>query len=157
MSTSLTRNELTPEIINAIAQIISRGNYYVTACKALKIPPATFYRWMDIGRAADSGIYHDLVKLVEQADAASEMFAVEEWRNHFSKDYRAERDFLARRHPDRWAERKHITIAVEREIEHMLRELQRRLPSDIFEILVNEISEIGRTKELEVEEVTDAS
>jgi len=151
MSNEIVKNQLTPEIANAIALIVSRGNYYATACKALGIGIQVFQRWMQIGEAADSGIYRDLYLSVERANAEAEIYAVEKWRAQLGDGNHAER-FLARRHPDRWGEHKHITIAVEREIEGMLRHLQKRLPQDLFDIVINEMAEIGRERELEATE-----
>ena len=155
MSTDIQRTELTPELMQAFGEIISRGNYYITACRALKISFFVFNRWRQIGADADSGIYRQFYDLINQADAAAEIYAVNSWRNQFGKDYHAEKDFLSRRYPDRWGERKQIIVAVEREIEDMLRHLQKRLPPETFESVINEIAEINREHELEIIESFD--
>lgn len=128
--------------------IVSHGNYYTTACRAMKISEQTFQSWMRLGKKSESGIYRELYEKVLQADAAAEAFALEKWRGHFDRDPRASREFLSRRYPDRWAERKFIKLAVDREIEGMMKELQQRLPEDVFALVMNELAAIEREQEL---------
>jgi len=91
------------------------------------------------GKKADSGIYRELYERVLQADAAAESFALEVWRGHYLKDSKAAKEFLARRYPDRWSERRYIKLAVDREVENMLKALQQRLPEDVFAIVMREL------------------
>lgn len=91
------------------------------------------------GKKSETGIYRELYERVLQADGAAESFALEIWRGHYLKDSKAAKDFLARRYPDRWSERRYIKLAVDREVENMLKALQARLPEDIFSIVIREL------------------
>lgn len=142
MSTEITHGRLTPELINMLCAMIEHGHYYSVACKALRISDSTFASWMRIGKTSATGVYRELYERVLHADAAAEHYALEKWRSHFDKDPRAAASFLARRWPERWGERKYIRIAVDKEIEAMLKELQHRLPEDIFTLVVNELASI---------------
>jgi hypothetical protein len=47
-------------------------------------------------------LYGKLKSRIEAAEAASEEMAVQAWINHFDTDWRAPKEFLARRHSQRW-------------------------------------------------------
>lgn len=144
MTTQITNNKLTPEFIKMFSNIIAAGNYPSTACKAMRLQESTFRAWMRIGKAATDGIYKELYDMVMQAEAKAEVVAVEAWVDNFKKDAKAPKEFLSRRYPDRWAERKFIQVAVEREIKMMLSELQRRLPEDIYSLVISELAAIDQ-------------
>jgi len=139
MTNALTFGRLTPEFITMFCEIVSHGNYISTACKLMRLEESTFRSWMIQGKKADSGIYRELYERVLQADAAAESFALEVWRGHYLKDSKAAKEFLARRYPDRWSERRYIKLAVDREVENMLKALQQRLPEDVFAIVMREL------------------
>lgn len=147
---SLAVGKLTPEFIAMFCNIISHGNYPETACKALRISESTFRSWMRLGKKSESGIHREFYERVLQADSAAEAYAVEVWRSNFGKDTRAAPNFLSRRYPGRWGERKFIKIEVEKEIEQMMRVLQQRLPEDIFVMVLNEIALINSEQNQEV-------
>lgn len=139
MTNAITVGRLTPEFITMFCEIVSHGNYITTACKLMRVEESTFRSWMLQGKKSESGIYRELYERVLQADGAAESFALEIWRGHYLKDSKAAKDFLARRYPDRWSERRYIKLAVDREVENMLKALQARLPEDIFSIVIREL------------------
>lgn len=149
VSNSITLGKLTPAFIDMFCAMISRGHYFATACKAMRVSESTFQSWMRLGKHSPEGIYHDFYERVMQADAAAESYAVEKWRGHFDRDPRASRDFLARRYPERWSERRYIRLAVDREVEQMMRELQRRLPEEVFLLVVSELASIEGERQLQ--------
>lgn len=90
---------------------IKAGNYYNAACAVAGIGITTFERWMSRGKAKDGGPeYKAFVEEVETAKLFAEGSKVIEWHNAGKHDYRAHRDFLERRHPERWGRRDHLTL-----------------------------------------------
>src|SRR6266508_6054986 len=111
---------LTPESTDAICEIVRHGNYITTACRVLQIGIRTVTRWMSLGRQAVEEGREDMYSVfylrVKEAEACAEIYAVEAWRSHLDRDWRACKDYLARRFPDRWADQRRVTIGVEREM-----------------------------------------
>jgi hypothetical protein len=142
MSTSVTVGRLNPAFIDMFCNLLSHGNYIQTACKLMRIPESTFQSWMRIGKQAEFGIHREFYERVLQADASAEAYALETVKKHFDRDWRAGMTFLARRFPDRWSERRYIKLAVDREVEQMLKDLQQRLPEDVFMLVMNELASI---------------
>ena len=120
----------------------------------MMVEDSTFQSWMRIGKKSSVGIYKELYDRVLQADAAAESYALEKWRDHFDRDPKAAKEFLARRYPERWSERRYIKLAVDREMEQMLKELQQRLPEDVFLLVMNELASID-TEKSSVEAIED--
>lgn len=153
----ISRTELTPELTDALCDIISHGHFFTTACKILRVNYITFQRWMRVGKVETEGIYHEFYERIMQADGVSEAFATEEWRKHFRGNHQAAMSFLERRWPDRWSQRKYVNVAVERELTQMLKELEQRLPPEIFSVVFSEISAIGSDVVLESGVMDDMS
>lgn len=61
--------KLTPEVQDLIVAYIRAGSYEHVAAEAAGVGRSTFYRWMDRGRKARSGIYHDFAVAVREARA----------------------------------------------------------------------------------------
>lgn len=93
-------NEKTRE---RILKAIRAGNYFRSACAYAGISHETFYRWLRRGRNAKSGEYRAFFEAVKEAEAAAEVAVVAVWKSAIPKDWRAARDFLARRWPERWS------------------------------------------------------
>lgn len=131
---ALGSSKLTSELIDVFCRLVSAGNYYIAACKAIGVAYGTFRTWMAYGKAASDSdnIYRQLYLRVQEADAYAEAHAVVSWRNQFSRDYRASRDFLARRYPDRWGMQSRITLGVDNELQQILKVLETRLSPDIY-------------------------
>jgi hypothetical protein len=94
--------KLTPGIRQKICKAIAAGNFYEAACRSANVHFATFRRWMVRGRDESSGQYREFREAVHMAQSAAETAIVAGWRKHVSRDWRAARDFLARRFSDRW-------------------------------------------------------
>lgn len=94
--------KLTPDVQTAICYAIQTGCYYETAAQLGGIDKTTFWRWMRTGEKAETGEFRDFYHAVLQAEADAEVRAVELWRSGMADNWQAARDFLARRHPERW-------------------------------------------------------
>lgn len=86
-----------------ICKAIRQGNYYQAAAASAGITYDSFRNWMKRGQKAKSGIFFDFFHAVKEAEAKAETSIVASWKSKIPKDYKAARDFLARRFPQRWA------------------------------------------------------
>lgn len=95
--------KLTPERIEMLCNALSVGVPRETACKAAGIGKSTFYRWMERGEAGRRGRFRELWEAVQAAETQAEMTAMETWRNGMLTDWRAAKEFLERRFPEKYA------------------------------------------------------
>lgn len=95
-------SKLTPEVKARLVQAIEAGNYYEAACGYAGITYTTFRNWMIKGENAKSGMYREFFEAITRAETVAEVRMVAQWQQHMPEDYRAIRDFLERRFPDRW-------------------------------------------------------
>jgi transposase-like protein len=112
-------SKFTPETRQKLIQAIRIGNHYDTACKYAGITYQSFRNWMIKGEQAqhadpsaltDGDLdYLAFYEAVQEAEANAEMVAVMRWREQMPSDWKAARDFLARRHPQRWGQRIEVT------------------------------------------------
>lgn len=104
------KGKLTPDLIDRAVELVALGNYDCAVYAALGISKDCWYRWLREGEGARSGLKHDFYDAVMRARPEAELAAVEAWQNAFSEDWRAAKDFLARRFPERWREKKQIDL-----------------------------------------------
>jgi hypothetical protein len=97
--------KLTPELQQCLCDAIRAGSYYRPACGVAGVDYATFRRWMLRGRNARSGQFREFCEAVRKAEADAEVRMVAQWQSKIPADWRAARDFLARRFPRRWMPR----------------------------------------------------
>ena len=86
-----------------ILEAIGAGNYIEAACAYAGIHKDTFYR--QVKKDATFAMK------VDQAEGQAEVMIVAQWRKQIPDNWQAARDFLARRHPERWAnkEKREVT------------------------------------------------
>lgn len=160
-SLAISTSKLNEQLLETFVRLVMAGNYHVAACRAVGISNATYRRWMELGSASydDSNIYRQFFLRVQEADAYAETHAVMSWRNQFSRDYRASRDFLARRYPERWGMQQKITLAVDNELQMILKVLETRLSSDIYSQVIVALAgardEVVESAELDAEGLGD--
>src|SRR5690554_1282364 len=90
-------SKLTPEVKKRLIDAIKAGNYIEPACRFAGIAPATFYRWMERGARASSGEFREFWEELTRAEAEAEARMVAQWQAQIPQDWRAARDFLARK------------------------------------------------------------
>jgi len=101
-------SKLTPEVQRRIVASLRAGNYANVAAQAAGIAEPTFYRWMEKGEdKGEENIpewehYREFRESVTRAQTEAEETLVKRWAKHAITDWRAARDLLARRHPERW-------------------------------------------------------
>lgn len=99
---------LTPEVQKRICDAIRAGNYLEAAAAYAGVSTETVRLWLIRGKDEGSGIYWDFCTAYAKAEADSEVSLVADWRAGAKKDWRASRDLLARRFPDRWKEQQAV-------------------------------------------------
>lgn len=76
---------------------------------------------------ADEDRYLQFMQSVTRAETSAEVAAVTAWRGAFGTDWRAARDYLVRRRPDRWAATTRVSMTTE--------ESERRIDDALAEAL----------------------
>ena len=124
------RPKLNAEMEQKIVERLRTGAFIDTAAQAAGVHRATLHRWMERGRKAKRGRYHDFLAAVTTAQAESEMrdnlyiakAAVEDWR---AAAWR-----LERRWPGRYGPR--VQLLVQQEQEAFLDRLEKGLDPTTF-------------------------
>jgi hypothetical protein len=99
------RTKLNPEVQEQIVAAIRAGSFPEPAARAAGIAPATYYRWMRLGREEDSGLHRDFLEAVRRAEGEAEVHAIAVIRKQMPGDWRAALAYLERRHSERWGRR----------------------------------------------------
>lgn len=115
-------SKLTPEVQEKICHAIREGNYYEAACAYAGIGYSTFRMWMVKGEKAKSGKYREFVEAVKRAEYEAEARMVALWQEHMPGDYRAIRDFLERRYPQRWGKRLDVKQDINQKVQGQVTE-----------------------------------
>ncbi len=95
-------SKLTPDVQRRICEAIRAGNYYEASCAYAGVDYSTFRLWMVQGETAKTGRFFELFESVLKAEADAEVSIVAQWKKQIPEDWRAARDFLARRYSARW-------------------------------------------------------
>lgn len=103
-------SKLTPETRKRLFDAIKAGCYYDVACRYAGISYATFRNWINKGEKSRSGEFFDFLEALKQAEAEAEVRMVMLWQSKMPEDWKAARDFLARRYPDRWGLKEKIDL-----------------------------------------------
>jgi hypothetical protein len=118
-----------------IIQAVKLGAHLETAARYGGITYHTLRKWLTKGELLseddydeleeDDREYVDFFYAVVDAEAQAELAALTKWRSFMDKDYKAARDFMARRWPSRWGSKVEITLSSkDDEILELLDELE---------------------------------
>lgn len=121
--------KLTPETQAKILLAIRAGNYLETACSFAGISYNVFRTWILRGQTEKTGIYHEFMEAVREAEAAIEVQLVGLWRQALPENPAAISDFMGKRWPDRWGRKDTLRIERDRIIEDT-RQLAREQGAD---------------------------
>lgn len=135
--------KLTPKVAEQICQAIRAGNYYEAAVAFAGVEYRTFRYWMERGEKASSGIFFQFFQDVRKAEADAEVRIVAQWQQQIPENWQAARDFLARRHPDRWGpkEKHELTGKGGAPIEHNINANLNSLPTEDLIALARGLSQ----------------
>ena len=100
MSATSRPSKLTPEVKQRLVDAVKAGNHITRACEYAGISKMTYYRWKAKASTARSGEYFDLMQELEEAESQAQIRMVAQWQAQIPNDWRAAREFLARRFPD---------------------------------------------------------
>jgi hypothetical protein len=93
--------KLTASVQKTICEMVRAGNYLKIACAAAGISADSLSRWRKKGAAGEEP-YAAFLRELEHAELDCESALVKKWHDAAPDDWRAARDLLARRFPDRW-------------------------------------------------------
>lgn len=107
--------KLTPEVHRRIVEVVRAGNYMSVAAQFAGISQSTLANWLARGRKAQAAAddtgeeipdedrrYVEFLAAVTQAEVHAEVLAATAFRSFVTQDWRAARDYLRYRQPDRW-------------------------------------------------------
>ena len=124
--------KLTPDVQEAIVDGINAGLTFRLSCARAGLDPATFYRWLEKGEAAKSGVFSEFCDTVSRAKADSAMRLVSQITLQAPTDWRAAAFMLERRFPDDYGKRSEITgkdggpVKMEAKTQHIYQRPSRR-------------------------------
>ena len=101
--------KLTPDVQELIVDGINAGLTFGLTCARAGVNPATFYRWLEKGETAKSGVYSEFCDAVERAKADSALRLVSQITLQAPTDWRAAAFMLERRFPDDYGKRTEVT------------------------------------------------
>ena len=102
---------LTLELADIIAKLISTGNYATVVCGIVGIGTTTYYRWLEQGDKARSGLYRDFWVKIKRAEAIRELRWVKEIEGDPS--WQSKAWLLERRYPERWAKKDNLNLTAD--------------------------------------------
>jgi len=114
--------KLKDSMIQALSDVISQGNYYITACAICGISEPCFYGWLnqaekdtENGLTEEDSLYVRLVKTLKKAEAKAESDFLATVRSAAitKKEWLPAMTFLERRHPDRWGRKDRSQVTIE--------------------------------------------
>lgn len=96
--------KLNKERMRVLVEAIEAGNKYDTACALAGISYYSFRQWILRGEQEKdvTNKFHKFHEAIKKAEAIAEQRAVELWVKAIPRDWKAARDFLRYRSPERW-------------------------------------------------------
>lgn len=103
------KGKLTRELIEEAAALIREGNYQVHVAQALGISEATWYRWLQEGEKAQSGLKREFYEAIKKAEgeAIAERVAIIR-RAALDGNWQAAAWWLERKFPELYGKREAI-------------------------------------------------
>lgn len=105
---------LTPEILEAVGQLLTEGNYKETVADFLGIHRQTWWDWEQRGEREPGSVYGQFSYVVKKAQAAAEILLLRQIRMG-GEGWQSKAWISERRFPQRWGKRIDITIRQEAE------------------------------------------
>jgi hypothetical protein len=99
----MAKCKLTDERQARICDALTIGVPRATAAVAGGITERTFYFWLEKGEAATRGRYFQFFQAVRASENQAEVTAMAIWRQGMQGDWRAAKEFLERRFPEKYA------------------------------------------------------
>ncbi len=95
--------KLTPALGRAIVAAIAAGNFPGVAARLAGVGTVTVANWLKLG---DQGKrpYADFAEAYRRAEDTNESQMIEIWKKAAPDDWRSVKEYLAKRHPERWSD-----------------------------------------------------
>lgn len=104
--------KLTPERHQKIVEILRAGNYRSVAAGYVGVSEQTLNAWMEKGKRGID-LYQRFREDVLKAEHEAEIRNVGHINNAAQKEWRAAKDWLETKHPERWASTKRVELSGE--------------------------------------------
>jgi hypothetical protein len=95
--------KFSPEVAKLICDLVRAGNFLNRAARTAGISVDTLANWRERGATGELPFATFLADL-EKAELDCEAWHVLNWRNQAPQDWRASKEFLARRYPELWSD-----------------------------------------------------
>ena len=147
--------KLTPEVQDLIVDGINAGLTFRLTCARAGVNPGTFYRWLEKGEAAQTGVYREFCDAVERAKADSALRLVSQITLQAPTDWRAAAFMLERRFPEDYGKRTEITgkdggpVEVDTKTKHVFQPSQ-----ELWDEVVRKRAEFERLRDGDRDEYT---
>ena len=118
----MARTKLTPKVRDAVCDAVRAGNYLKVAASAGGVTEQTIHNWIGRGREEKErieeghtprkveAVFLDFFEHLTRAEDEAEADAVRIWREQMPDDWRAAKEYLARRFGDRWGDRQRVEM-----------------------------------------------
>ncbi len=113
--------KLNPGMIQALSEVIAKGNYATVACQLCGISEDCFYSWLEQSRedqenglTSENSLYLRLAESLKRAESQAEAELVNVVRESATvkKEWLPAMTFLERRHPDRWGRKDRTRVDI---------------------------------------------
>ena len=114
------KGKISPQVIDTIAQHISKGNYIHVACTASGISQQTYENWIHRAEALLNNPNSDITEVdylylqfwdaVKRSEATAETKAVQCVRDAMPKNWLAAMTWLERKFPEKWGRREALDV-----------------------------------------------
>jgi transposase len=145
-----TKPKLTRVIHDFIVEQVKAGSYKNTAVAAAGLAQSTFYRWMARARREVDRLegrpqarlnpeekpYVDLFFDLRRGEADSKLDCITIIRNAAVANWNAAAWLLERKYPGEFGANRILKLQVEEEHEAFLAKLERRLPAEVFDVVL---------------------
>lgn len=115
----MTELKLNSKLIKNICKDIAEGLPIKYACQKNKIHRATFYRWYNDGKTANTGLFKEFHDKVEEAKAEAVKYNVDIIFESAQKTWQAAAWWLERTCPEEFGAKKEVKADVKVEDKHM--------------------------------------
>lgn len=109
------KTKLTKGLIKNAERLLKGGNYTETVCEYLGIGTTTWYRWLQEGEQASSGLKREFRDAVKKADSEAEIRLVTDLQKIAgeNKQWQGIAWMLERKYPDKWGRKDRIAANIE--------------------------------------------
>jgi transposase len=109
------KTKLTPQLIKNAERLLKGGNYVNTVCEYLGIGESTWYRWMEEGEQAQTGLKREFWESIKKAEAEAEIRLITDLQKIADEDrsWQAIAWMLERKYPSRWGKKDRLTAEIE--------------------------------------------